>query len=106
MNPVWTPDGKGLIFMSGVSVVSEKGMLAAVNADGSGQPAMLTAEEVTPVPTSVSPDGKFVIGVRSSNDQIRRGTDLFLHTIRKVRPLRVPAWGELAYQSHGEYMYW
>jgi Tol biopolymer transport system component/predicted Ser/Thr protein kinase len=78
MNPVWTPNGKRLIYTSGVSVVSEKGMLAAVNADGSGQPVMLTAEEVTPVPTSVSPDGKFVIGVRSSGDQILRGTDLFL----------------------------
>jgi eukaryotic-like serine/threonine-protein kinase len=78
MNPVWTPDGKRLIFMSGVSVVSEKGMLAAVNADGSGQPVILTGEEATPFPTSVSPDGKFVIGVHSPSGQVLRGTDLFL----------------------------
>jgi Tol biopolymer transport system component/predicted Ser/Thr protein kinase len=78
IDPVWTPDSKRLIYTFGVSVVSEKGMLAVVNADGSGQPVMLTAEEVTPVPTSVSPDGKFVIGVRSSGDQILRSADLFL----------------------------
>jgi eukaryotic-like serine/threonine-protein kinase len=77
MNPVWTPDGKRIIYMSGVSVVSKDGSLAAVNADG-GQPVILSAPDVTPFPTSVSPDGRFVIGVHSISNQLLKGSDLFV----------------------------
>jgi eukaryotic-like serine/threonine-protein kinase len=50
-----------------------------LNADGSGQPVALSDQGTTPYPTSVSPDGKFVIGVRSSiNNLTRSGTDAWI----------------------------
>jgi Tol biopolymer transport system component len=57
-SPVWTPDGKRLIYSpsSGASVVS-------VPADASDPPSILaSAENGRLTPTSVSPDGKLVIG--------------------------------------------
>ena len=67
MNPVWTPDGKRLIYMSAASAVAglRTSTLAVVAADGSSQPVTLMGEGFNPFPTSVSLDGKLVIGVRS-----------------------------------------
>jgi len=68
-NPVWTPDGKRLIYLSAPGFVGGgAGTLAAVASDGSGPPVKLMGEGLNPVPTSVSADGKLVMGVRSSTN--------------------------------------
>jgi Tol biopolymer transport system component len=67
---VWTADGKRLIYRSSASVTNLRGALASVAADGSGQPVTLIAEDVAPTPTSVSPDGRFVIGIRSTSPDL------------------------------------
>jgi eukaryotic-like serine/threonine-protein kinase len=68
LHPVWTSDGKRLIYMSAANVVGSVGStLAMVPADGGSQPVTLMSKGVSASPTSVSPDGKVVIGVRSSN---------------------------------------
>jgi hypothetical protein len=77
-NPVWTPDGKRLIYLSAPGVVgSGAGTLAAVAADGSGQPVALMGQGVNPSPTSVSPDGRLVLGVRSGNTS-PSGTEIWV----------------------------
>jgi serine/threonine protein kinase/Tol biopolymer transport system component len=63
-NPVWTPDGKRLIYGSantpggpGVSIVP---------ADGSGAPSsILASADAGYAPTSISPDGKTLMGTRT-----------------------------------------
>ena len=76
-NPVWTADGKRLIHVSANSYTLPTGTLASVAADGSGQPVTLMGEGVNPSPTSVSPDGKLVIGVRARG-QARSGNDIWV----------------------------
>ncbi len=53
--PVWTPDGKNIVFQSSVS-----GNLGLywVHSDGSGEPRRLTDGKIDGYPTSFSPDGK------------------------------------------------
>ncbi len=66
-SPVWTPDSRRLIYASSPGVVGVRGSIASLATDGSGQPVTLMDEGPGPVPTSVSPDGKFVIGA-TGND--------------------------------------
>jgi eukaryotic-like serine/threonine-protein kinase len=73
--PVWTPDGRRLIFSHVTGV--ESGTLAEVAADGSREPVTLT-EGVNSTPMSVSPDGKGLIGLRSSNSLITHGNSLWV----------------------------
>jgi len=61
---VWTPDGKRLIYVS--ANFGQAGVVASVAADQSGPPVTLMRGGVSPVPTSVSGDGKLLIGVRSA----------------------------------------
>jgi Tol biopolymer transport system component len=65
-NPVWTPDGKRLLYVSGV-IADPNGTLLSVAADGSGQPVTLLSEGFLPAPQTVSPDGKMVMGIHSTN---------------------------------------
>ncbi len=67
---VWSPDGGRLIYA--VRNDRQTAELAAVRADGSGNPARLqhiadlpTEPASVPIPASVSPDGKFLIGTVS-----------------------------------------
>ena len=76
-NPVWTADGKRLVYMSLKSYASRTGTLVSLAADGSGQPVTLMGEGVYPSPTSVSPDGKLVIGVRAAG-QARSGNNIWV----------------------------
>jgi eukaryotic-like serine/threonine-protein kinase len=74
--PVWTPDGKRLIYKHSDSV--DSATLTEVAADGSSQPVTLIGEKLNPTPTSVSPDGKRVIGVLSSNSLTSVGSSLWV----------------------------
>ena len=51
-NPIWTPDGRYVIFGSGGNGTFQ------ARADGAGQPQVLTAEKVNQAPRSFAPDGK------------------------------------------------
>jgi serine/threonine-protein kinase len=53
--PLWTPDGKRIVFVSTKAGVAG---LYWKPADGSGPEERLTTSEVLPQPSSVSPDGK------------------------------------------------
>jgi len=66
---VWTPDSKRLIYASGSLLQSVRGALASIAADGSGQPITLIGEGPGRIATSVSPDGKIVIGIRSAGQE-------------------------------------
>jgi serine/threonine-protein kinase len=58
-NPIWTPDGRRLIYGS---TAKEKPAIYSVAADGSGGPELLLAvESGRPVPTSTTPDGKTIV---------------------------------------------
>jgi serine/threonine-protein kinase len=66
MYPAWTPDGKRLIYSSSTSFANqENSELRAAPADSSNPPTTLASSDGTgQLPTSLSPDGKLVIGVR------------------------------------------
>jgi len=65
ITPLWTPDGTRLIFQTG-SVNVPGSELRLVSADGSSKPStILRDEKVRYLPTSVSPDGKLLMGVRN-----------------------------------------
>jgi serine/threonine-protein kinase len=74
-NPVWTADSKRLIYRSSNGPTNLSGTLASVATDGSGQPVTLMGEGAVLSPTSVSPDGKLVIGVGSAS---AGGTDTWV----------------------------
>ena len=62
--PIWTTDGKRLIYAP-----SNGASLVWAPADGSSAPSVLTSvEKGRIVPTSVSPDGKMVIGFYTSGE--------------------------------------
>jgi serine/threonine-protein kinase len=77
-NPVWTPDGKRLIYTSSIGIANQSGTLGSVAADGSGPPVTLMGEGLNPSPTSVSSDGKLAIGVRSSLGTARSGNEIWV----------------------------
>jgi serine/threonine-protein kinase len=60
LGPVWAPDGKHLIYGS---VPSGNNGVMWIRADGGGEPQQLTRDDthIGQVPTSVSPDGRFVL---------------------------------------------
>jgi serine/threonine-protein kinase len=57
--PIWTPDGKALIFASQASGGIANLYLQPVNA--SGNPQLLAAAKSAQIPSSISPDGKTLI---------------------------------------------
>jgi serine/threonine-protein kinase len=58
--PVWTPDGRELVFLS--SNPAAPGIYSTL-ADGSGEPQRLTDGTWRPIPGSISPDGKWLAGI-------------------------------------------
>jgi dipeptidyl aminopeptidase/acylaminoacyl peptidase len=87
--PVWTPDGKRVLFRStkaGAWNVFWK------NADGSGEAEQLTKSEYLTEPSSVSPDGQLLLFVRTDPQTRRDVWALPLTGDRKERPvLQSPA---------------
>jgi serine/threonine protein kinase/Tol biopolymer transport system component len=67
LSPIWTPDGKRLIYFS--SVQGGASGLRAVPADGSGAPSSIftsPSDAGAYFPKSISPDGKTLIGYRTN----------------------------------------
>jgi serine/threonine-protein kinase len=64
--PAWTPDGKRLVYASSTSFANqENSELRTAAADSSSLPTTLASSDGSGLlPTSLSPDGKLVIGVR------------------------------------------
>jgi len=75
--PVWTRDGQRLIYQSSSSVSDPNGALLSAPAAGGGQPVTVMGQSMLPAPTSVSSDGKLVIGVRARG-QTRSGNDIWV----------------------------
>ena len=66
--PVWTPDGRQLIYSAASSVIGSIGTIASLGTDANSQPLTLMEEVIgRPTATSVLPDGKFVIGTTGNN---------------------------------------
>ena len=65
--PVWTPDGKRLIYLFSRDVGGlQNPEIRSVSADSSGPPTTLLASEAPPfVPHALSPDGKLLMGTRN-----------------------------------------
>ncbi len=63
--PLWTPDGKRLIYASGPNPYSTS--LVSGPADGTAPPSPLTSDGITRLARSISGDGKLLIGVGSRN---------------------------------------
>jgi Tol biopolymer transport system component len=57
-NPIWTPDGRRLIYGG---QPNGKSGIYSVAADASSGPELLVAVEGRPMPTSVTPDGKTIL---------------------------------------------
>jgi Tol biopolymer transport system component len=60
LNPLWTPDGKRIIFRAS-PVGGERLNLFWKLADGSGEAERLTVSDYSQVPSSLSPDGQVLI---------------------------------------------
>ena len=72
LNPVWTPDGKRLLYASSPAIANQlNSELRAVPADSSGPVVTLLASDNSGhAPSSVSPDGKLVLGIRNRTRQL------------------------------------
>jgi hypothetical protein len=65
-SPVWTPDGKRLIYLFSRDVAGQQNPeIRSVPADSSAPPTTLLASETPLIPLSVSPDGKLLMGIRN-----------------------------------------
>ena len=63
-NPVWTPDGKSIVFRSTNPAAPG---LYAIHSDGSGEAKRLTEGKPFEFPYSFSPDGKRLVIHQSGN---------------------------------------
>jgi serine/threonine-protein kinase len=87
--PIWTPDGKRIVF---VSDRIGKHQLFAQNADGSGKPELLVTFEAFGYPTSCSADGKEILVGTSDPNYLRLDQDISVVMLERekgpyLRPL-------------------
>ena len=68
--PVWTPDGKRLVWATGANQLSKKALVSGP-ADNSGPPTVLLPD--SGIPEAISPDGKLIV-IRGDNQS---GTLIF-----------------------------
>jgi serine/threonine-protein kinase len=67
--PIWTPDGKHIVFASDTPSPSGEYGMWWIRADGSSQPEKLIAERTPLQPWSISPDGRRIAFVRTDSDR-------------------------------------
>lgn len=67
--PIWTPDGKHIVFASDAPSPSGEYGMWWIRADGSSQPEKLIAEKTPLQPWSISPDGRRIAFVRTDSDR-------------------------------------
>ena len=71
--PIWTPDGKRVVFWS---ARSGKRQLFGQSVDGRGEPELLAAFETISYPTSCSADGKEILLVTYDSKHPKRDQDI------------------------------
>ncbi len=91
-SPVWTPDGKHIVYLSERPVFD----LYWKPSDGSGSEELLAASQQDKLPNSVSPDGKIVL---LSMSDPKSGSDLWTLSLdgkREMKPWRQTPFNERA----------
>ncbi|HEY2018628.1 MAG TPA: protein kinase [Bryobacteraceae bacterium] len=84
--PVWTPDGRNIVFRN---VNSPAPGLYRIRSDGSGQAQRLTDGKLADIPYSISPDGKHLAVFRNG-----AGADLDIFTLPFEGDAAHPALGQ------------
>jgi serine/threonine-protein kinase len=59
-HPIWTPDGRAIVYWSSRTPPAQSG-LYRVAADGSSRPTLVLATNTPSTPTSMSPDGRWLL---------------------------------------------
>jgi Tol biopolymer transport system component len=72
--PVWTPDGEFVAFRSGST-------LAWARSDGGGMVEHLESPNLNPLPSSFSPDGKYLV---FAGDDPKTGLDLYVAPVKRA----------------------
>jgi Tol biopolymer transport system component len=85
-DPVWSPDGKSVIYYSNAK---DKWDLYRKAADGTGNEELLYADEAVKVPSSWSPDGKFLLYWRSDP---KLGNDIWALPLSAGAPSKPYPW--------------
>jgi hypothetical protein len=97
--PTWTADGRRLVFQN----PPNGGTLYWTAADGAGAVQRLTTTTLTQVPTSVTPEGLYVVGYQVSPDTARDIYRLRLPDARTVSPGAIePVIDTAADEQNGE----
>ncbi len=85
VSPLWTPDGRRVVFLE--NVLARKYALSWKAADGSGAVEKLFESDVPVYPDSFSPDGKWLALSRSVNTQTASDVVLWSMTEGKLQAL-------------------
>ena len=67
--PIWTPDGKHIVFSSDTPSSDGEYVIWWIRADGSSKPEKLFAEKTPLQPWSISPDGRRLGFIRTASDR-------------------------------------
>src|SRR5260370_26203913 len=67
--PIWTPDGKHIVFATDTPSPAGEYVIWWIRADGSSQPERLLAEKTPIQPWSISPDGRRLGFIRTASDR-------------------------------------
>ncbi len=68
-HPVWTPDGKHIVYGSNVPAGDGEFGIWWIRSDGSSQPEKLFGERTPLQVSSISPDGRTIACIRTGNDR-------------------------------------